>query len=490
MDYRADMIILAHDEFKKIAGPQTDARWGTALLIASNGDLPGAARLVTELLKSIHVKPYSPDTRLEDYPELIDQIIYDVVIGTLANLASLRTKALPEITEMLCSAADAGYYQSAYNAANGLWEAAKTREDYKRAEHYFKIAINTIQDKSLKAASLVNYAELVRDGLITGKQDYPGAIAIYEQAADLGLVTGMFNAASVAMWEVSIGKKDLIEKAAYWFNRGIEMVDAKKSLPPMDHPETIKRAYAEALVQLADFHISEKIRGADVEFGLKLAQKIESANPDETAMKNWLLEVGLSKRITGLSHPAVMSASHSWHYLLENLGWKLGPVVENTPHPLVDSFQVQHRQGTATLVIIKAMISPHLDYSALDKLAASIMTAGSSHVFLVSQYGMFRMNGNRVHCPLLTYTGTGKNLVTFNITCSPDELIATAHKGLPFMKDNNGVGNCAFPIALNMLNSGRSISEGLDLGSLYQVIGGWCVPALDDLSELKFMQPD
>ena len=484
------MIILAHDEFKRMAGPNTDPRWGTALLIASNGDLPGAARLVTELLKSIHVKSFSPDTRLEDYPHLLDEIIYDLVIGTLSNLATLRPGTLPEITEMLCSAADAGYYQSAYNAASGLQDAAKTPDDYKRVERYFKIAINTIEDKSLLAASLVNYCELVRDGLITGNKDYPAAIAIYEQAAELGLVTGMFNAANVAMWAVSLGKQEMIEKAAYWFNRGIETVDAKKPLMAMDDPETIKKSYAEAVQQLAEFHISEKIRGADVEFGLKLAGKIAPQSEDEVVLKNWLHEVGLSKRISALSHPPVQRPSHYWHYLLDNLGWKLGPIMQDTPHPITDMFHVKHSKGTASLVVLKAMISPDLTYSALDKLVESILSLGATHVFLVSQYGMFKMNGNRVHCPLLVYTGTRKNLITLNLTCSPDELIANASRGQPFMKENNGVGNCAFPIALNMLNSGRSISEGLDLGSPYQVIGGWCVPALDDLSQLKFLKPD
>jgi TPR repeat protein len=490
MDYRADMIILAHDEFKKIAGPQTDARWGTALLIASNGDLPGAARLVTELLKSIHVKSYAADTRLEDYPELIDQIIYDVVIGTLANLASLRTKALPEITEMLCSAADAGYYQSAYNAANGLWEAAKTREDYKRVEHYFKIAINTIQDKSLKAASLVNYAELVRDGLITGKQDYLGAIAIYEKAANLGLVTGMFNAACVAMWEASLGKKDLIEKAAFWFHRGIESVDAKRTLLPMDDPDTIKKAYAEALEQLAELHIKEKILGADVEFGLRLTEKIVPKDDEGVEIKSLLREIGLSKRLKNLSHPPERTSTHHWHYLLGALGWKVGPVVAQKQDPLVGMFQTTDRKGAPMFVVVKRMFSPDLDYPSLDKLASDILLSGSSHVFMVSEHGMYKMNGKRIHCPLLVYTGTRKNLVTLNITCSPEELIANSNNGLQFMKDNNGVSNDVFPTALNMLNNGQSVSERLDPGSQFYLIGGWSVPAFGDLNQLKFLLPD
>jgi hypothetical protein len=484
------MIILAHEEFKKLAGPNTDQRWGTALLIASNGDLAGAARLVIELLKSMTVKHYSADTRLEDYPQIIDEIIYDLVIGTLSNLASLRTTPTPDITEMLCSAADAGYYQSAYNAALGLRETARTPEDFKRTQHYFKVAINTIEDKSLKAASLVNYCELVRDGLITGKRDYVAAIAIYEQAAELGLITGMFNAGNVAMWEASIGNESMIPKAAYWFARTVEAVDAKKPLMTMDDPETVRQAYNVSIRHLAEFHICEKIPGADVEYGLKLAERIEPEDDEDAVMKAWLQEVGLSKRLMRLSHPQARTSAHHWHYLLHALGWKVGPVVTQTPDPFVRMFQTAHRGGMAMFVVVKAMFSPDLDYSALDKLAAGLLLSGVSHVLMVSELGMFKMNGKRVHCPLLVYTGTRKDLVTLNITCSPDELIANAHKGSQFMKDNNGVGNCAFPIALNMLNSGRSISEGLDLGARYQVIGGWCVPALDDVSELNFLQPD
>lgn len=489
MSYRENMLVLAFEEFEKIKGRDTDPRWGTALKICSNGDINGAARLVTQLLGDLHVKPLDASTPLKDYPVIIDHMLYDLVIGTLANLGSLKPTLSIDITEMLCKAVDAGYVASAYNAANGLLENAKSPDDFRRAERYFKIAIATLTDKSMKAASLVNYCSIVRDGLITGERDHQGAIAIYEQAAELGLVTGMFNAANVSMWEISLGKAEMFEKAAYWFQQVVDTLDSKRPLMPMDSPQLMPPSLNEALKNLADFHINGKIEAFNLEYGIKLANRYKPNDGADVAMKNWLIEMGLTRRLMMISRPPVKAPVHHWHYLLQSLGWAVEPVQDSPYAGNLEMFDIKLSQGKALFVVLKFVFQPEHKTPGLDAILTKLFIGGYDHIFLVSAIGMFKTNKEASHLPVVVYSHTAKWVTSFNIRLSPEQLIENAKKRIPFLHESVGMQNCVLPIALNTLNSGRSISDGIDLGCAYSRMEGWCIPGLADHVLVDYLPP-
>jgi tetratricopeptide (TPR) repeat protein len=491
MNYRENMLILAFEQFEQIKGPATDERWGTALKICAAGDLNGAARLVNELVSQVQYTPIETIKRSGMKSQSLDHLIYELVIGTLSNLSVLKNGFSSDVVEMLCKAADSGFPEAAYNAANGLTANAKTQAEYQRAESYFKIAIDTTPDNIKRAAAIVNYAALVRDGLVTGRKDHLGAIKLYEEAAEQGLLTAMYNTANVSMWEVKTGNTALIEKAAFWYKKVVEYHDSGAPLHEMDKPKFISDSIEQSIKHLADFHINGKIKGYNLEFGIGMARRITVRDSDDSILKNWLLEIGLSKRLMTLSAPLSSSSSDNWHYLLSNLDWNLGPITRGAPRNPFDTFVINHERGKALMVVLDYLFEPGKRYRALDGLVSKMFADQVEHVFVVSAIGMFQMNEDTVHVPVILYARDALAVATFTPRMSPEDIIEnTLVKGLFFQDKGLGAHNCIFPIALNMLNSGKKISDGLNVNARYAVMEDVCIPDLAQHVKVSFMQHD
>lgn len=489
MSYREDMLVLAQADYERLNMPGTDPRWGTALKIGSAGNLDGAAKIVTELLADVTFAPYDNAGSLAERKDAIEHEIYSLVIGTLSNLCSHKPKLPLAVVEMLCRAADVGFPEVAYNAANGIVGNASTTNDYKRAERYFKIAIETETDPTKRAAAIVNYVPLIRDGLITGKKDLIAAIELYEKAARTGLVTAMYNAGNVCMWEVQAGNTDLIDRAAYWFAEFIKTNDSGAPLSAMDNPVFIAEAIQQAIKHLADFHINEKIKQPSLEVGIAMARRIDIHNDHDQVVKNWLLEVGLSKRLSSLSAPAARSGADHWHYLLQNIDWDVGPITKGAPNPF-DTFEIKHSNGKVLMVVLDYLFDPSKRYSALDHLAISLIRPGIDHVFVVSAIGMFNETEAGIHVPVFVYTNDSRAVVSLNQRMTPEEIIENTQSGLFFMDPRAAIRNCVLPITLNMLNSGKKISDGVNYNARYAVMNNVCVPDLAENFEVNSLQPD
>lgn len=490
MSYRENMLVLAFEQFEALKGPTTDPRWGTALKILAAGDLDGAAKLVGELVSNVKYIPLDPVYRPEEFAASFNHAIYEMVISTLSNLATLKPKLSPAIVEMLCKAADSGFPDSAYNAANGLSKSAKTQEGFKLAEHYYKLAIERVTDKSMRAAAIVNYAELIREGHTTGKKDYIAAISLYEQAAKEGMITAMYNVGNVCMWEVSLGNTDLLDRADYWFKEVVKTVDSGAPWLALECHDFVPEALRESVKQLADIHINKKVKVADPEFGIQMARRITIENDNDQLVKNWLLEVGLSNRIASLSAPQTQSAADNWHYLLKNLDWDVGPITRGAPAPF-DTFEIKHSKGSVVMVVLALLFEPHKRYSPLDSAVSQIIReTGAEHVFVVSAIAMFVEADKAIHVPVMVYTKTTWAVATLNQRMSPEEIINNTETGQFFMDPRGRIINCSLPIAINMLNSGRKISDGLNWEAKCAVVNNVCIPDFEDYERINFMKPD
>lgn len=82
------------------------------------------------------------------------------------------------------------------------------------------------EDLDLRSAAMVNRARIVRDGLLTGERDWPGAVRLYEDAAQMGNVVGAYNAARVSEWLARQGQLEYARRSLKWYRLVLESVQA------------------------------------------------------------------------------------------------------------------------------------------------------------------------------------------------------------------------------------------------------------------------
>lgn len=476
MSYRKDMLIMAHQQFKTLAGKETDPRWATALLIAEKGNLNGAAKLVTTLLDEVDVKPLSQHPTFDEMRSSLNDSILELVIGTLVNLAGITHNTSHQITEMQCKAVDSGYLDCAYNAANYLQENARGPLDFERAERYFKIAISVAKDSSSKAAAIVNYCALVRDGLVNGKPDHLAAISLYEQAADLGLVIGMFNAANVSIWLADEGHTSLYEKASHWLCKVIAHVDGNLPLLEMDTPETVKELFNQALLMLANIHIQNKITNSNSEYGIKLLSRYLPGNSNDQEIKDWLNDDALKQRIMALSAPEIRSPGHHWRYILSALDWKVGDITSIDGQPFEIIPITLKNDKVIPLIVLGAMFKPGIYTDNFINLTNTLISYNLSEYLLVTESALFRENEGKIYTPILYFNDNTYTLLSLNCRTPVDDLITLRGKQVSFEKSPSFSNTCVISIAINMLNEGFNISDGLNIESAYIPFGSWNMP--------------
>ncbi len=372
----------------KLAEHEPDGKRYKALKLSAEGHLDSGAAMFTEYLKE---KPsHDLETKLGELRCKLDQEINGFIAGMFGNAYVLRRKRMPKVAiDLFCAGAGFHFEDSAYNAANALLHDSGSPGDIELAEKYFLQAIGDTEDPSKKAAALVNYAEIVRDGMITGKPDYPGAIALYEQAAELGLVTGMFNAGNVSMWMFQQGDSSHAGKGIYWLTRLQEHFACGKPFLEMDQSNLGKGFLESAIDMLVKFHVLSDCPEADVDVGLALLLA-QPKKPESTNVRQWLIEKALIKRLEKSENPVRNTPGHNWRHLLSQLGW-LCSNPDNHPQMRAEAFMVETASyGDVMFVVMNGVFDPERPSPHVLQTIKHLHRKGIHRLFIAPSHALFR----------------------------------------------------------------------------------------------------
>lgn len=483
------MLQVTEKEILALITPTDDQRWLTVLQIAETGNLDGATHLLMKVLDDVVVRKPGASADVSEIIAYKNALVGEMVISSIGNIYAISQHMKPIGVDLFCKAADAGYYDMAYNAANGICENVKSTDDYRRAVEYYEIAIAGSEDPAIKGASLVNCAAIVRDGLITGKKDWPAAVAMYERAAQLGLVTGMYNAANVINWMYHEGDSSGITKAVHWLNKVIEHHESKKEFLHTESTEIVEDSYDNAKEMLGHFHIQAKFDGADYEFGLKTLLSCQLKTVKQLKNQEWYVEHGLTRRIMDLSAPIDRTPGNHWNYILSALEWRLTPVVQHPKLP-IEIFDVLLDSGDELpFVVLDSMFLPGRHYLAFEAIRKLMGDMGYDRFFLVPKFALFKEENRRIRTAVMY--SQHKRFVTcaLSLRSKPEKLIEDAEDEMGFLDSESHSGSCVISIAINMLNEGVSISDGLNLGSMWAGLEDWCMPVLgkDSTADLSLV---
>lgn len=275
--------------------------WHAALVKLQERDVEGAAEIAA--------KAFSNGASIQER---------ETVINCICHIAYHGSNEGHWLETLVLLGAEAGLSACAYSAANMIQERAKSPADHSLAGRYFEQASLHSQNPSIRASSICNGCTAVRDGLITGTPDWPKAVEIYEQAADLGLAAAMFNAANVSAWLIQKGHMEYAEQAAHWLNTLIAKVDAGEDFVDMGGAAEVQHIYGMAKNSLAQLHAENLVAKVDVNLILEMADA--QHNPDQAKrMRARAFEYRL--QMTALeSKPA---AWQNWLSVLSVMGWQL-----------------------------------------------------------------------------------------------------------------------------------------------------------------------
>lgn len=326
-------------------------------------------------------------------PGLLEDHLADFVLDAISNQAVLNNICGPGIEAMWTRAAEFGRHDLAYNAGNRLMDSAQTPAQYKLAARYYQRAIQNTPNVSVRASAITNYAGIIRDGLITGHKDWLGAVALYEQAAELRLLTAMYNAGNVLLWLVEAGEHHYADRAAEWFRKVIEYVATGQ--PTVDiGGEALRGDMAmRANLRLASMLVFRFIKGADPEAAIDVVAPYLAIND----YAKWLVKKVYEARLSSSYVQPGHSAAENWAAILQLNGWMLksstpfdnGIIggVQAKGHVL--DFQQEEGESLA-LVVIDAFTHPQFDaLEVLQMLGSGLSTEMNCPIFMAGSKGFF-----------------------------------------------------------------------------------------------------
>jgi len=479
MDYLDKALFPDFTSLLSLVANEPDGKRYKAIKLASKGNLDAGAVLLTEHLRE--TSPHDLETNLGELSHRLDRHVNEWVVGLFGNAYALRRKAMPKAAiELLRAAADFHYEDAAYNAANALLHDSGSPEDIVMAEQYYLQAIEDAQDPSKKSAAIVNYCEIVRDGRITGKPDYPGAIALYEQAAELGLVTAMYNVGNVAMWMRNQGDESYAGKGIYWLTRLQEHFAQGKPFLEMDEPNVGKAFLDSALDMLIKFHVLTDCPEADVDVGHKLLLD-QSVSLETEKARQWLLEQGLIKRLRRSDKPAQNSPGLNWHHVLTQIGWTCCEH-SHAEEISAELFTVETDEHVDYLfLVMSGLFDPENPSSYIMGLVKHLRAAGVRRFFIAPSHALFRHHHGRNYTPVLAGGQESLGVGFIGLEGGPEltyesRLLSIDHAA------HLSADSCFISIAINRLNERCSLRNDLDLGSMFGGYGDWGLPLKNEES--------
>lgn len=425
----------------------------------------------------------------------MERKLVDCLVGTVSEMAHLADSFPPSVATMLRKATDAGFHEYAYNAANQTFEAAKSVKQYREAEDYYKIAMAYKENPALQAAAYVNYCPIVRDGLISGKPDWPAAVEIYETAARMGLVRAMVNAGTVCGWLADKGDEAYGARAAYWYHYALEHRASRKPSLDMESLQQLEETdYAKCMVALSALHIDAGFADADLEEGIRWAREMANRG-DRQALNN--LGVGRIRRLVRLAAKPESSPGANWRTVLAQLDWRFKGEVETQTLTFgngrrrievqVDHVLVQMADGSTTPLFVThhACLPCDDGFELLSIIAQALAKQHPAGFFLLPRKALFVELEGRSCSPIYVMHRGELNEQSLWASGSPDQVLQHAQEGIEFPDKRFSNWTCMIPIAVNALDEGFVVAADTKFTQPYvSVCEPWRMPFVDEVKLL------
>ncbi|MHC5194992.1 hypothetical protein ACYSUW_14655 [Pseudomonas frederiksbergensis] len=286
---------------------------------------------------------------------------------------------------------------------------------------------------------------------------------IYEEAANLNLAVGMFNAANVSCWLKDQGEFAYAARAVHWLNKLITSVDAGESFVDIGGASEVQEVYATAKSRLAELHAMDQVEVVDVDFILESA--VVERHPGRAA---WLRNRGYEHRLRKSAVTSKPAAWANWLSVLTLLGWelafdptplKLGP---NTGDSRLLKFMREQGPPLALAVVDLPEVESNDGVYRLSELARDLQKENDGPCLAIGAKGLF----------VSLSTPEGDRSYTMCVTCSDDHTLdvvpiwpgATAddvaaqmaRKEDKYNEHNADNGN-TIAILVNALGTGRKV---------------------------------
>jgi len=414
-----------------------------------------------------------------------------IVIDLISQIAVDNNAAGHWYETLLLMAAEGGLSHCAYNVGNLITERANTPADHALAYRYFSQAAKHATDPSLKASALVNSCASIRDGLLTGKPDWERAVEIYEQAAELGLAVGMFNAANVSCWLKDKGQFAYAARAAKWLNRLINAVEAGEAFVDIGGDAEVQQVYRSAKSRLAELHAMDQVEIVDIDFILSTAK--EEPDPDRSA---WLHCRGYEHRLRGTPVIAKQAAWANWLSVLTLMGWTLDsdPVALNLGPGAGDSRLLTFKRDNGAPLALAVVDHDEVENNdGVYRLVDLVETLQATHpgpCLAIGAKGLFvQVNKKDGLSSYTVFVSADENgvidLIPIWPGASADDVAAQMEDERPrYGVHNTDEGN-TIPILINALNSGRTIDGVSFPEAIYVNVGASFHTPVFDVQEAK-----
>lgn len=424
-------------------------------------------------------------------PEMPRELV-DAMVGRIHNRAVTENYFSPAVESLLCKAADKGLHVYAYTAANIVRDGAKGVQAYRRAERYYKLALNCTEDPARQAAAHVNYGRMVRDGLISGTPDLPAAIELFEAAARMGLVKGMFHAGESSSRLAQQGDRAYGARAIYWFQKAMETRD--RNVRTLDYESKVElegQVYENCMFELSALNIDSMYDGADVEEGIRWARKLAERG-SARARRN--LQIAYMRRLTDMTTKPAKSPGGNWKAVLSQMDWQFKgklrtitvqvacpPFDEDEPMK-VDALMVSLRTGNQIpLFVVHDACLPSQDgFKVLSAVAQVLQKDHPEGYFLLSRKALFTEQHGMSYSPIHVMLDGRISQQALLVGCLPDDVLQRAKDGVEFLDKRFGNDNCILPIAVNTLDEGYVVATDAVLDLPWVGVGEpWCMPFID-----------
>jgi hypothetical protein len=387
--------------------------------------------------------------------------LHNMIMDHISNLAVVNDISGPEIESMWSTAADVGRHDLAYNAANEIMFRAKAINDYKLASHYYQLTINGSGPDSLRASAITNAAEIVREGFITGKKDWPGAVELYEKAAGMGLLGAMFNAGNVLLWLVEAGEQHYAERAITWLTKVIVAIEGDVPSIDLGGPAERTELLRSARLRLAQMHLEEWHSKPDLgEF-----EDLIAHYPGDPAISYMRKQAGHRSLVHAKIKPG-KTAVENWSAVLKKMGWQI------VGKDRVDygSFEGMPTSGTRLLIKARDRVFAVLVFEKFShpednlwRLQGSIALMEADQlgfpVFYVNSKGYFVQFQEHAYSVLHVAHNKVRDITPIWPGATADEVLEALSGDLAqrFCADRDDFSNC-IPRLVNALDEGMKLN--------------------------------
>lgn len=476
-----------------------DKRWYTAAMQCENNNYQGAASLICEMLREKNgnnpaveiLTRKTDDINLEigdalgasNYQETIDLISGDMqkvlIKMLLSNIDSRADKNNDYTGHVLAMAellAGCGMADVAYNAASSLRLKAKTKADFKESERLFLMALKVATDPALRAAILVNYGEIVREGHVTGVPDYKKAIEIYAEAGELGQITGMYNAATVSSW-LMVNDKAFAAIAEHWLHRLLDRIEGNGALLETDNHGNLDSMIDTAKAMMAQLHVEERVANPDMNYAIRLSLSVKNKG----AKTHWIIDRAYMKKVSSLSRPKQKGGAHNWAYVLGAMDWTiLGVHQVNEHYGMLGVALPDANKPHIDMIVLNSRIFKDTDgnvHPDCIELISELKKVHTLPFMLATNAAFFNTVDDCVYTPILVVNESGTWPISISAAVTPEILQNLVSHQIPFINDITYSHSCFISIAINNLALGRSIKENFILGEEWAMDESrWKVP--------------